>query len=219
MWPGRAQLTILSYSWLNIAHIRFHGKNDALPYVWLQLAEQQAFERSRRFLRQLECTFGEQSDLYRKVVHILQGGPSQDLPDIKEVFKIGTSSVSFLFWHSNTSYLFSQMKAQIRLLFRDHTDLLEEFWEFFKQLYPQVQDEDHADSVETIQGLEGNHACQPIRTVLPDKKMEPVKTAVKHRRKSDKHVQVSHEENFSYVVSVYKDPKSSELYAYHISVR
>ncbi|XP_058609506.1 GON-4-like protein isoform X2 [Onychostoma macrolepis] len=131
------------------------------------LAEQQAFERSRRFLRQLECTFGEQSDLYRKVVHILQGGPSQDLPDFKE------------------------MKAQITLLFRDHTDLLEEFWEFFKQLYPQVQDEDHADNVETIRGLERNHACQPIRTVLPDKKMEPVKTTIKHRRKRDKHVQMA----------------------------
>ncbi len=62
------------------------------------------------------------------------------------------------------------MKAQITLLFRDHTDLLEEFWEFFKQLYQQGQDEDHADNVETIQGLEGNHACRPIRTVLPDTK-------------------------------------------------
>ncbi|XP_016126406.1 GON-4-like protein [Sinocyclocheilus grahami] len=131
------------------------------------LAEQQAFERSRRFLRQLECTFGDQSDLYRKVVHILQGGASQDLPDFRE------------------------MKAQLTLLFSDHTDLLEAFWEFFKQLYPQVQDEDHADSVETIQGLEGNHACQPIRTVVPDKKMEPVKTAIKHRRKRDKHVQMA----------------------------
>ncbi|XP_043074384.1 GON-4-like protein isoform X2 [Puntigrus tetrazona] len=125
------------------------------------LAEQQAFERSRRFLRQLECTFGEQSDLYRKVVHILQGGPSQDLPHFKE------------------------MKAQITSLFCDHTDLLKEFWEFYKQLYPQVQDEDHAHSVETIQGLEGNQACRPVRTIVPDQKMEPVKTAFKHRRKRD----------------------------------
>uniref|UniRef100_A0A9J8C8V0 GON-4-like protein n=1 Tax=Cyprinus carpio carpio TaxID=630221 RepID=A0A9J8C8V0_CYPCA len=128
------------------------------------LVEQQAFERSRRFLRQLECTFGEQSDLYRKVVHILQGGPSQDLPDFRE------------------------MKAQLTLLFRDHTDLLEEFWEFFKQLYPQVQDEDRADNVETSQGLEGNHACQPIRTVLPDQTVEPVKTANIHGRKRNKQV-------------------------------
>lgn len=44
--------------------------------VSLKLAEQQAFERSRRFLRQLERTFGEQSALYRKVVCILQGDPS-----------------------------------------------------------------------------------------------------------------------------------------------
>uniref|UniRef100_A0A8C1VWT2 Si:dkey-27c15.3 n=1 Tax=Cyprinus carpio TaxID=7962 RepID=A0A8C1VWT2_CYPCA len=128
------------------------------------LAEQQAFERSRRFLRQLECTFGEQSDLYRKVVHILQGGPSQDLPDFRE------------------------MKAQLTLLFRDHTDLLEEFWEFFKQLYPQVQDEDRADNVETSQGLEGNHACQPVRTVLPDQTVEPVKTANIHGRKRNKQI-------------------------------
>ncbi|KAL1255752.1 hypothetical protein QQF64_013813, partial [Cirrhinus molitorella] len=129
------------------------------------LAEQQAFERSRRFLRQLECTFGEQSDLYRKVVHILQGGPSQDLTDFKE------------------------MKAQITLQFQDHTDLLEEFLEYFKQLYPQVQDEDHIDNVETSQCLEGNHPCQLTRTVPSDKKQEAVKTAIKHRRKRDKHVQ------------------------------
>ncbi|XP_048057118.1 GON-4-like protein isoform X2 [Megalobrama amblycephala] len=134
------------------------------------LAEQQAFERSRRFLRQLECTFGEQSALYRKVVHILQSGPSQDLADFKE------------------------MKAQITLLFRDHTDLLEEFWEFFKQLYPQVQDVDHADNVsnvETNQGLEESQPYEPTRIVIPDKKMEPVKTAIKHRRKREKHAKMA----------------------------
>ncbi|XP_077052573.1 GON-4-like protein isoform X1 [Siphateles boraxobius] len=135
------------------------------------LVEQQAFERSRRFLRQLECTFGEQSALYRKVVHILQRGPSQDLADFKDVKKI---------------------KTQITLLFRDHTDLLEEFWEFFKQLYPQVQDEDQADNVsnvETNQGLAESLSYQPIRIVVPDKKVEPVKRAIKHRRKRDKHAQ------------------------------
>lgn len=94
---------------------------------------------------------------------------------------------------SSLSFYF-QMKAQITLLFRDHTDLLEEFWEFFKQLYPQVQDEDHADNVETNQGLEES---QPIRIVIPDKKVEPVKTAIKHRRKRDKHAKVSHKETFS----------------------
>ncbi len=107
------------------------------------------------------------------------------------------------------------MKAQITLLFRDHTDLLEEFWEFFKQLYQQGQDEDHADNVETIQGLEGNHACRPIRTVLPDTKREP---AIKHRRKRDKHAQVIHEENLTFLIYVYKDLKPSELYAYHIII-
>ncbi|KAK7124798.1 hypothetical protein R3I94_019004 [Phoxinus phoxinus] len=132
------------------------------------LAEQQAFERSRRFLRQLECTFGEQSALYRKVVHILQRGPSQDLANFKEI------------------------KTQIALLFHDHIDLLEEFWDFFKQLYPQVQDEDHADNVsnvETNQGLEESQSYQPIGIAVPDRKVKPVKTAIKHRRKRDKHAQ------------------------------
>ncbi|KAG1947336.1 GON-4-like protein [Pimephales promelas] len=126
------------------------------------LAEQQAFERSRRFLRQLECTFGEQSALYRKMVHILQRGPSQDLADFEEI------------------------KTQITSLFRDHTDLLEKFWEFFKQLYPQVQDEDRADNVEINQGLEESQSYQPIKIVIPDNKVE---TAIKHRRKKDRHAQ------------------------------
>ncbi|XP_067281975.1 GON-4-like protein isoform X2 [Pseudorasbora parva] len=134
------------------------------------LAEQQAFERSRRFLRQLECIFGEQSALYRKVVHILQRGPSQDFAD------------------------FNEIKAQITLMFRDHTDLLEEFWEYFNQLYPQVQDEDLVDNVsnvETNQALEKKQSYQPIRIAIPDKNVEPVKTAIKHRRKRDKHTQMA----------------------------
>ncbi|XP_051527666.1 GON-4-like protein isoform X2 [Myxocyprinus asiaticus] len=134
------------------------------------LAEQQAFERSKRFLRQLERTFGEQSALYTKVVHILQGAPSWDLAGSRE------------------------MKAQISSLFCDHTDLLEEFWVFFKQLYPQVQlhseqNADHLSSVETIQGLKGSQSCPPIRTLSPERKVEPHKTAIKHRRMRDKHVQ------------------------------
>lgn len=98
------------------------------------------------------------------------------------------------------------MKAQITLLFRDHTDLLEEFWEFFKQLYPQVQDADHADNVsnvETNQGLEESQPYEPTRIVIPDKKMEPVKTAIKHRRKRDKHAKVSHEETSSYSIATW----------------
>jgi len=80
---------------------------------------------------------------------------------------------------------------QIKTLFRDHTDLLEEFWEFFKQLYPQVQDEDRADSVSNVemnQGLEESQSYQSINIVIPDNKVE---TAIKHRRKKDRHAQVT----------------------------
>lgn len=98
---------------------------------------------------------------------------------------------------SSLSFYF-QMKAQITLLFRDHTDLLEEFWEFFKQLYPQVQDVDHVVSnVETNQGLKESQPYEPTRIVIP----EPVKTAIKHRRKRDKHAKVSHEETSSYSIA------------------
>jgi len=73
---------------------------------------------------------------------------------------------------SSLSFYF-QIKTQITSLFRDHTDLLEEFWEFFKQLYPQVQDEE---------------SNQPIKIVVPDNKVEPVKAAFKHKK--DRHAQV-----------------------------
>ncbi|XP_073787873.1 GON-4-like protein isoform X3 [Danio rerio] len=126
------------------------------------LAEQQAFERSRGFLRQLESTFGEQSYLYRKVVHILQGDQSQGLADLKEI------------------------KAEMALLLRDHTDLLEEFWEYFKQIYPQVQ-----ENVETNQVLEEKQPSQPSRNMLADKKLETDKTSIKHRRKTNKHAQMA----------------------------
>lgn len=131
-----------------------------------------------------------------------------------------TNSPTFLWHFSMSSLSFSfQIKTQITLLFRGHTDLLEEFWEFFKQLYPQVQDEDHADNVsnvETNQGLEESQSYQPIRIVIPDKKVEPVKTANKHRRKRDKHAQVPHKEtissyHFSYIFNVYRDLKPPEL--------
>lgn len=78
-----------------------------------------------------------------------------------------------------------QIKAEIALLFRDHTNLLEEFWEYFKQIYPQVH-----ENMEKTQDLEESEPSQPIRNVLPDKNLEPVKTSIKHRRKSNKHAQV-----------------------------
>lgn len=53
-----------------------------------------------------------------------------------------------------TECTFPQMKAQIALLFRDHADLLEEYWVFYKQLHSTMQpvsdDEDEdEDEVET----------------------------------------------------------------------
>ncbi|KAI4880039.1 hypothetical protein NFI96_019909, partial [Prochilodus magdalenae] len=121
------------------------------------LAEQQAFERSRQFLRQLELTFGEHSVHYRRVVRTLQQGPSKTLTGSQE------------------------MKAQIAMLFRDHTHLLEEYWVFFEQLHPPAQcrtedgeeeeeevDWDDTDSVSSVQSLDGNQKSQPIRAHSPE---------------------------------------------------
>uniref|UniRef100_A0A8B9JLD5 Si:dkey-27c15.3 n=1 Tax=Astyanax mexicanus TaxID=7994 RepID=A0A8B9JLD5_ASTMX len=89
------------------------------------LSEQQAFERSRRFLRQLELTFGEHSVHYRRVVRTLQQGPSKSLSGLKE------------------------MKTQLAMLFRDHPHLLEEYWVFFERLHSTVQcRSDDAEEVE-----------------------------------------------------------------------
>ncbi|CAB1320905.1 unnamed protein product [Coregonus sp. 'balchen'] len=75
------------------------------------LAEQQAFERSRRFLRQLELSFGETSSHYCKIVSVLQRGPTLSPAGIKE------------------------MKAQMATLLRGHTHLQGEFWGFFNELH------------------------------------------------------------------------------------
>lgn len=130
------------------------------------LAEQQAFERSRRFLRQLEDTFGEQSALYRKVVCILQGSLS----------------------HAGSK----EIHAQIKLMFHDHTDLLEEFWVYFRQLHPQVQwcsdeeDDDAESTVQTLKDSKRSQPCCPTITRSPDNK-----TASKRRIKRDKHLQMN----------------------------
>ncbi|XP_013997081.2 GON-4-like protein isoform X1 [Salmo salar] len=74
------------------------------------LSEQQAFERSRHFLRQLELSFGENSSHYRKIVSVLRG-PTLSPAGIKEV------------------------KSQIANLLRGHTHLQGEFWVFFNELH------------------------------------------------------------------------------------
>ncbi|XP_023657069.2 GON-4-like protein isoform X1 [Paramormyrops kingsleyae] len=75
-------------------------------------AEQQAFERSRRFLRQLEISFGENSSHYQKIVRALQGGPGLSPAGIEE------------------------LKSQMASLLKGHTHLQGEFWVFFDELRP-----------------------------------------------------------------------------------
>lgn len=51
----------------------------------LQFEEQQAFERSRRFLRQLEISFGDNPSHYQKIIKALQTGPDLSPSSIDEV--------------------------------------------------------------------------------------------------------------------------------------
>uniref|UniRef100_A0AAY5EZP9 DH domain-containing protein n=1 Tax=Electrophorus electricus TaxID=8005 RepID=A0AAY5EZP9_ELEEL len=97
------------------------------------LAEQQAFERSRRFLRQLELSFGEHSPHYRRVVRTLQQGPCK-----------------------------SRMKAQIAMLLREHVHLLEEYWVFFERLHPakhrrSEEEEMECDNVDGVCSVQTVH--------------------------------------------------------------
>lgn len=56
----------------------------------VQFEEQQTFERSRRFLRQLEISFGENLSHYQKIVRALQGGPGLSPASIEEVCHYST---------------------------------------------------------------------------------------------------------------------------------
>ncbi|XP_023819788.1 GON-4-like protein isoform X2 [Oryzias latipes] len=76
------------------------------------LEEQQAFERSRRFLRQLEISFGDNPSLYQKIIKALQTGPDLSSAGIQE------------------------LKAQMSSLLKGHTHLQAEFWVFFDELRP-----------------------------------------------------------------------------------
>lgn len=51
-----------------------------------QFEEQQAFERSRRFLRQLEISFGENPSHYQKIVRALQSGSPLSPAGVEEVW-------------------------------------------------------------------------------------------------------------------------------------
>ncbi|CAL8336845.1 unnamed protein product [Gadus morhua 'NCC'] len=74
--------------------------------------EQQAFQRSRRFLRQLEISFGENPSHYQKIIKALQGGDDLSQTSIHE------------------------LKAQMASLLKGHTHLQGEFWVFFDELRP-----------------------------------------------------------------------------------
>ncbi|XP_069032570.1 GON-4-like protein [Embiotoca jacksoni] len=74
--------------------------------------EQQAFERSRRFLRQLEISFGDNPSHYQKIIKALQTGPDLSPTSIQE------------------------LKAQMSSLLKGHTHLQAEFWVFFDELRP-----------------------------------------------------------------------------------
>lgn len=52
-----------------------------------QFEEQQAFDRSRRFLRQLEISFGENPSHYQKIVRALQSGTALSPAGMEEVCK------------------------------------------------------------------------------------------------------------------------------------
>ncbi|XP_068585944.1 GON-4-like protein [Cebidichthys violaceus] len=74
--------------------------------------EQQAFERSRRFLRQLEISFGDNPSHYQKIIKALQTGPDLSPTSIDE------------------------LKVQMATLLKGHTHLQAEFWVFFDELRP-----------------------------------------------------------------------------------
>ncbi|XP_036929966.1 GON-4-like protein isoform X1 [Acanthopagrus latus] len=76
--------------------------------------EQQAFERSRRFLRQLEISFGDNPSHYQKIIKALQTGPDLSPASIHE------------------------LKAQMATLLKGHAHLQAEFWVFFEELRPPV---------------------------------------------------------------------------------
>ncbi|XP_053743943.1 GON-4-like protein [Synchiropus splendidus] len=74
--------------------------------------EQQAFEHSRRFLRQLEISFGDNPTHYQKIIKALQTGPDLNPASIQE------------------------LKAQMAALLKGHSHLQTEFWVFFDELRP-----------------------------------------------------------------------------------
>ncbi|KAG5842789.1 hypothetical protein ANANG_G00181460 [Anguilla anguilla] len=104
------------------------------------LAEQQAFERSRHFLRQLEMSFGESPAHYRQIVRALQEGP-------------GLSPAGLV-----------QLKAQMASMLKHHTHLQGEFWDFFDELHTPSSQSVHLEDAPFSEVGEGTTEGQESRT-------------------------------------------------------
>lgn len=63
-----------------------------MHFSLVQFEEQQAFERSRRFLRQLEISFGENPSHYQKIVKALQTASTLTPAGITEVNTAATAT-------------------------------------------------------------------------------------------------------------------------------
>ncbi|MEQ2297802.1 hypothetical protein AMECASPLE_038457, partial [Ameca splendens] len=141
--------------------------------------EQQAFERSRRFLRRLEISFGDNPSHYQKIIKALQTGPDLSPSNIQE------------------------LKAQMGTLLKGHTHLQAEFWVFFDDLRPplarpeQFEDAYLPEEAEGGEGggqVSGGGASGSFEEVkLPDleeeedgHKIRPI-TSRRQRRKMESH--------------------------------
>ncbi|KAJ7985580.1 hypothetical protein DPEC_G00353550 [Dallia pectoralis] len=136
--------------------------------------EQQAFERSRRFLRQLEISFGENPSHYQKIVRALQGGPGLSPASIEE------------------------LKSQMSSLLKGHTHLQGEFWVFFEELRPPLSrpgqfeeacwPEESGAGVDSGEGVglgSGGGASDGFEEVtLPDLEEEDIPPMTSRRRRS-----------------------------------
>uniref|UniRef100_A0A087XCX2 Gon-4 like b n=1 Tax=Poecilia formosa TaxID=48698 RepID=A0A087XCX2_POEFO len=144
------------------------------------LEEQQAFERSRRFLRQLEISFGDNPTHYHKIIRALQTGPDPSPAHIQE------------------------LKVQMAALLRGHTHLQAEFWVFFDDLRPPAarpEQFEEAHLPEEGDGAEGGGANGQVsrggagfeEVTLPDleeeeegHKIPPIRSR-RQRRKMESH--------------------------------
>ncbi|KAG7475895.1 GON-4 [Solea senegalensis] len=144
--------------------------------------EQQAFERSRRFLRQLEISFGDNPSHYQKIIKALQTSP-----------ELSPSSVH-------------ELKSQMATLLKGHTHLQTEFWVFFDDLRPPPArpgqfEEAHwpeeagggSDGGDNVSQVSGGGANGYEEVTLPEleeeeegPKIQPV-TSRRQRRKIDAH--------------------------------